>query len=363
MRRAVTLAWRGLGRVAPNPIVGCVVVRDGAIVGQGWHRRYGGPHAEVKALRQAGGGARGARLYVTLEPCSSHGKTPPCTDAIVAAGIARVVYGAADPLQSGAQVLRKASVRVTPGVLAGVCREQNPYFFRRARGERPFVMAKWAMSADGRTETPPGRSKWISCEASRRLAHHWRGAVDGLCVGVGTVLADDPLLTCRVGLRNPKRVILDTRARTPPNSRLVRSTEDAPVIVLVGPEAPGRRVEVLRKAGCRVTQVPAGDEGIDLAAALRALRKEHDVRTLMVEGGGRVLASFFRGGLVDEVRIFLAPRLLGKARHAPPASIWAMEALARTLGEARTVQHATGSDLLLVCRFARSQEKTGKPTA
>ena len=333
----------------PNPVVGALVVRSGRTVARGWHARFGGPHAEAHALEQAGRDTCEATLYVSLEPCSRQGKTPPCTQRIIDAGITHVVFGAHDDTQNGAAPLEAAGIRVTGGLMEDACRRANPYFFRAASGARPFVMAKWAMSSDGHISTPPGRSKWISCEDSRDLSHHWRAAVDAIAVGIGTVLADDPLLTCRVGLDSPPRIVFDATARTPLDSRLVLTAESTPVVIVTADDAPPDRVASLIEAGCTVLPVGRSGEGIDLHAALGRLLRDLDIRTLMVEGGSRVLKSFLSAGLVDETRVFLAPVLFGDGVTSDAPS-WTMDALALAMNDGGTVQQVSGGDLLLITR-------------
>jgi diaminohydroxyphosphoribosylaminopyrimidine deaminase/5-amino-6-(5-phosphoribosylamino)uracil reductase len=233
----------------------------------------------------------------------------------------------------------------------------NPYFFHLPCGDRPFVMAKWAMSVDGRIRTGPGAPKWISCQESRLLAHRWRSTVDAVCVGIGTVLADDPLLTCRVGLPSPKRVVFDSSARTPLASQLVRSAEATAPVLIVTATRPRSTAELdrlrsLEAAGCTILTAKSSDEGIDLPDALRLLHSECAIHTIMVEGGGRLLASVLRAGLVDETRVFVAPVALGcdPANAAPPPDAWASDAIARFLQTQDLLCHRCGSDLLLIAR-------------
>lgn len=326
MMRALELARRGEGRVEPNPMVGAVVaVRDAAgrveIVAEGWHAAFGGPHAEVVALAAAGARARGATLYVTLEPCCHQGKTPPCTDAVIAAGIGRVVIAARDPFPAvnggGIAALERAGLRVDVGLLEReAVRLTAPFRTLVAKG-RPWVIAKWAMSLDGAMATGRRDQRWISSEASRDVVHGLRGRCDAILVGIGTALADDPLLTARPpGPRAPVRIVLDSEARLPPASRLVRTARESPVLVAVGPRAPADRVAALHTAGCEVWSGPAGDRPARMAALLGDLGARRHTN-LLVEGGPRVLASFFGDRLVDEVWTFIAPRIIGHGA-APP---------------------------------------------
>lgn len=319
MRRALELARRGLGDVEPNPAVGAVVAAAGRIVGEGWHARFGGPHAEVGALAEAGPAARGATLYVTLEPCCHHGKTPPCTDAIIAAGIARVVVAAGDPHPAvaggGIARLRAAGIEVEVGLLEAEAIRLTAPFRTLVTTGRPWVIAKWATSLDGRLAGPPGADRWLSSVASRALVHELRGRVDAIVVGIGTALADDPLLTVRpdgaaVPPRRPLRVVLDRAARLPLRSRLVLTAREVPVLVAVGPDAPADRVAALRAAGCDVfvsTAETRADRFDTLLLELGARR----LTNVLVEGGAAVLAECFRAGAVDEAWAFVTPTVLG----------------------------------------------------
>src|SRR3954466_4898031 len=261
LARAIELAGRGVGQVTPNPAVGAVVARaDGEVVGEGWHERYGGPHAEVNALSAAGEAARGATMYVSLEPCCHEGKTPPCTDAILAAGVARVVVGSDDPTEKasgrGLGILRDEGVEVAvaEGELASRARLLNQAFRKHARTGRPWVLFKSAMTLDGKVATPTGDSKWISGELSRHRAHEWRASVDAVAVGVGTALTDDPQLTARIEgvTRQPRRVVFDSTARLPHDSQLVRAAPEIPLTVVVGRAAPRTSTDALEIAGADV---------------------------------------------------------------------------------------------------------------
>jgi diaminohydroxyphosphoribosylaminopyrimidine deaminase/5-amino-6-(5-phosphoribosylamino)uracil reductase len=322
MRRALDLAERGRGHVEPNPLVGAVVVRDGALVGEGWHEKFGGPHAEVNAFAASGEGARGATLYVTLEPCCHHGKTPPCTDAVLRAGVARVVAAMPDPFPrvagGGFAVLKGAGVDVEVGVCEAEARRLNaPYLTLLTHG-RPHVHAKWAMSLDGRIATRTGASQWISNEASRRIVHTLRGRMDAILIGVGTAHADDPQLTARPpGPRTATRVVLDSAARLPPTSRLARTARDVPVLLATTDAAPAERVAALEGLGVEVLRLPATEGRPDAAALLAELGRRRFTNVL-VEGGAGVLGSLADTGLIDEVHAFVAPRLLGGAGALSP---------------------------------------------
>src|SRR5262245_15622465 len=257
MARALELASRGEGYVEPNPMVGCVVVQGGEVVGEGWHQKFGGPHAEVEALRVAGARARGATMYVTLEPCCHHGKTPPCTEAIIAAGIARVVCAQRDPFEQvagqGIEALKAAGIDVDVGTLEAEAKRLNAPYLKLVTTGRPWIIAKWAMTLDGKIATRAGDSRWISGEASREIVHGLRGRMDGVMVGRGTAQRDDPLLTARPpGPRTATRIVVDSRASLSLESQLIRSVGDAPVLVTVGSDAPQENIDRLTAAGCEV---------------------------------------------------------------------------------------------------------------
>jgi diaminohydroxyphosphoribosylaminopyrimidine deaminase/5-amino-6-(5-phosphoribosylamino)uracil reductase len=316
MRRALMLAARGVGRVEPNPMVGCVLVRGGRVVGEGYHRRFGGPHAEVEAIEAAGRAARGATAFVTLEPCCHHGKTPPCTDALLAAGVKRVVAAMRDPFSRvrgrGLAVLRRAGVQVEVGLCEWEAVQLNGPYLKRERLGLPWVILKWAQSIDGKIATRTGESRWISGEASRRWVHRVRGRVDAIVVGVGTVLADDPLLDCRYGRlrRVAARVVIDPRLRTPRDAQLVRTAGDIPTILVTAPETPPARRRLFEKAGVQLLSVREGRDGLDLRAMLEELARR-GMTNMLVEGGGKTLGAFFDQGLADEAIVFISRRLIG----------------------------------------------------
>lgn len=309
MRRAIALARRGWGQVSPNPLVGAVVVRDGQVVGEGYHARYGGDHAEVMALREAGERAGGATLYVTLEPCAHHGKTPPCTEAVLRAGVRRVVAAIADPNPAaggGLRFLGERGVRVSLGVEEERVTELNAPFVHSFHSGRPWVTLKLATSLDGAIADHTRRPGWLTNERSRRAVHRLRAGVDAVAVGIGTALADDPLLTVR-GVRAPRtppvRVVFDRHARLPLRSALVRTLEQAPVVV-VAEETGSARARALAAAGVQVVVAA----GID--AALVQLRGR-GVRSLLVEGGAGLAGALLERAAVDRLIIFQAPVILG----------------------------------------------------
>ncbi len=357
MRVALALAERELGRTWPNPSVGCVIVREGRIVGRGWTRRGGRPHAETEALARAGEAARGAEAYVTLEPCNHTGHTPPCTRAFLAAGIRRVVVGCIDPDPRvdgrGIAELRAAGVEVAVGCLEAEARAQNLGLYRRIRDGRPMVALKLALTLDGRIATRRGDSRWISGERARTEAHRLRACHDAVAVGSGTALADDPELTCRLpGLEDsqPVRVVFDRRLRLSPDSTLARTVERGPVWVLTRPDADPRRRAALEARGVEVMAV----DGPFLRAAL-ALLARRGLTRLLVEGGGTLAAALLLEGVVDRLHLVHAPLVFGAEAVAAVGAL----GLDR-VGEAprfRVVEEARlGEDRLLVLEPA---EETG----
>jgi len=324
MRRALELAERGRGLTSPNPMVGAVVVRGETIVGEGFHEAAGGPHAEVAALTAAGARARGATLYVTLEPCVHDGRTPPCAPVVLAAGIDRVVAALIDPNPlvggRGLSALRAAGVEVTDGVLAADAERQNRVFLTAMRRGRPHVTLKAAMTLDGRIADVHGESKWITGPAARAAVHGLRSQSDAIVVGVGTALRDDPALTTRLDRpwpREPYRVVLDSAARTPADAKLIAAGTPARALIVTRENADPARVAALRAAGATVVTVVGRAGRVDLRGALAALAAR-EVRAVLVEGGGEVHGAFLDAGLVDRVVMFVAPRLLG-GRTATPA--------------------------------------------
>ncbi|HLA78425.1 MAG TPA: bifunctional diaminohydroxyphosphoribosylaminopyrimidine deaminase/5-amino-6-(5-phosphoribosylamino)uracil reductase RibD [Vicinamibacteria bacterium] len=314
MRRALELAVRGLGATNPNPMVGCVLVKGRRIVGEGWHRRAGGPHAEVFALRQAGARARGATAYVTLEPCSHHGRTPPCAPRLGEAGVKRVVVAIRDPNPAvsgrGLRLLRRAGLAVEVGVEAEEARRLNLRFLTAARRERPYVLLKVATTLDGRIAVASGDSKWITSPVQRRAARRLRGLHDAVAVGIGTVLADDPLLLPEPRPRRPfSRIVFDSQLRLPIGSRLVRSLGQSPVWAVTG-HAPAARRRALEAAGVTVIEVPTKKGRVSLLRALAELRRR-GIWSLMVEGGSEVLGGFLAEPAFDHLALFRAPLLLG----------------------------------------------------
>jgi diaminohydroxyphosphoribosylaminopyrimidine deaminase/5-amino-6-(5-phosphoribosylamino)uracil reductase len=360
MGRALELAAAGRGTVSPNPLVGAVIVAaDGETVGEGHHAELGGLHAETAALadaREHGRDPAGATMFVTLEPCAHEGRQPPCTEAILAAGIARVVIGCDDPSAKasgrGPGILRDGNVEVTwaEGSEAAAARLLNQPFRKHVRTGRPLVTLKSAVTLDGRTATGGGESRWISGEASRELVHRWRAEADAIAVGIGTVLADDPTLTARgVGARRqPLRVVFDSGARLPLDSRLA-TTGEAPVLVIAGPEAPAERVAGLREAGVEVVQLP-GSEVERIGPALVELGRR-EVTSLLLEGGATLAGAFRDAGQLDELRLFIAPIVLGGSSARPIVGGLGASAIEGAERALAVDSEPVGEDLLVRARM------------
>jgi diaminohydroxyphosphoribosylaminopyrimidine deaminase/5-amino-6-(5-phosphoribosylamino)uracil reductase len=318
MRMALREARKGLGRTSPNPAVGSIVVRDGKVIGRGYHKKAGTPHAEVHALRAAGEDARGATLYVTLEPCNHTGRTPPCTRAILASGIRRVVVGMIDPnplvAGAGCALLQDNGIEVRAGVLADECRELNYPFIKHITTGLPWVIMKAGCSLDGRIAAADGRSSWITCAKSRAEVHRLRDRVDAILIGAGTALADDPSLTTRLqgkAGKDPLRVVLDGKLRLAPAARMLRQQSTAPTWIFCSHQADPAKVKALEQAGAKIIRVDCGQDGyLDLLQVLQFLGAAQ-INSLLVEGGSQVHGSFLRAGLVDQVCLFLAPLFLG----------------------------------------------------
>jgi len=322
MMRAIALAKQGEGFVEPNPMVGCLIVRDGQVVGEGWHQRFGGPHAEVEALNKASEAARGATMFVTLEPCCHQGKTPPCAHAVVESGIKRVVVAQRDPFPKvdggGIRVLREAGIEVEVGVCQKEARKLNAPYLKLLETGTPWVIAKWAMTLDGKIATETGDSQWISNEASRAIVHQIRGRVDAIIVGSGTARADDPTLTARPGgPRVATRIVLDSSASLTFDSKLIHSIDTAPLLVIATREASEENIQRLTESGCEVLAC----DGESYAERIRNLLTELGQRRMtnvLVEGGANVLGAFRDADAIDEVRVFIAPKIIGGANAPGP---------------------------------------------
>lgn len=317
MQKALALAEKGRGYTSPNPMVGAVVVKNGQILGRGYHQRAGGPHAEVNAIDDAGGQANGATLYVTLEPCNHFGRTPPCTHKILEAGIRRVVVAMTDPnpgvTGGGNQALSEHGVEVTTGICEKEAHRLNEGFVTWITTGRPFVIVKCAATLDGRIATRSGHSQWVTGPAAREVVHRIRHGVDGILVGVKTAIADDPSLTTRLDGEkgsDPTRIILDTHLSLPPSAKMLRQQSEAPTWVVCGPEALEDRRSALEAAGARVIQGALQAGRIDLAPLMDQLGRE-GITSLLIEGGATVIGSALAAGIVDKIHFFYAPKILG----------------------------------------------------
>lgn len=321
MKRALRLARRGEGQVSPNPMVGAVIVKDGLIIGEGYHRRYGSPHAEINAIASARTSLAGATVYVTLEPCSHHGKTPPCVEALIRSRPARVVIGTADPnplvASRGIAALRRAGIDTVVGIAESACLDLNKIFFKFITSRIPFVTLKYAQTIDGRIASLTGHSRWISSQASRSFAHRLRRSHDAILVGAGTVLADDPDLTVRhVKGRNPIRIIADARLRIPLTARVLENQETARTIIATTAQADREMLVRLREQGIEILLLDdEREEGIDLKKLLLELGKRQ-IASLLVEGGSSIITSMLKEALADRMVIIVAPKISGRGIEA-----------------------------------------------
>ncbi|MGO9961087.1 MAG: bifunctional diaminohydroxyphosphoribosylaminopyrimidine deaminase/5-amino-6-(5-phosphoribosylamino)uracil reductase RibD [Solirubrobacteraceae bacterium] len=359
LARAIELAQQGRGHVSPNPLVGAVIADGESPVGEGFHRELGGPHAEIEAIEAAGErDLAGLTLYVSLEPCCHHGRTPPCTDAILEAGISRVVVASDDPSSHasgrGLGILRDEGIEVVlaDGDLAQRARLLNQPFRKHARTGRPWVLFKSAMTLDGKVATRSGDSKWISGPQSREVAHHWRAQCDAVVVGVGTALADDPLLTARFEgvTRQPGRVVFDSLGRLPTDAQLVRDARRAPLTVVVSRAAPRAATEALEAHGAEVIVATGENEQARVCSALDQLGSA-GVSSILLEGGPHLAGAFLDAGEVDEVRLFLAPLILGGRTARDPLEGEGVEQIADAVKALTLECDRVGEDLLISARI------------
>jgi len=359
LARAIDLAVGGLGQVSPNPLVGAVIGRQDEILGEGFHRAVGGPHAEVEAIRAADGSdLTGATLYVSLEPCCHQGRTPPCTEAIREAGIGRIVVASDDPSEHasgrGLGILRDEGIEVVvaDGELASRARLLNQPFRKHARTGRPWVLFKSAMTLDGKVATRGGDSKWISGEESRRLAHGWRAQSDAVAVGIGTALADDPQLTARIEgvTRQPRRIVFDSLARLPLGSQLVRDARKVPLTVVVSRAAPRTATDALATHGADVIVASGQHEPARVRAALDQLGAD-GIGSILLEGGPHLAGAFLDAGEVDEMRLFLAPMVLGGRTARDPLEGEGVDAIADAARALTLECERVGADLLVSARI------------
>ncbi|MHB1390200.1 MAG: bifunctional diaminohydroxyphosphoribosylaminopyrimidine deaminase/5-amino-6-(5-phosphoribosylamino)uracil reductase RibD [Thermoleophilia bacterium] len=356
MQRALNLAELARGNTSPNPIVGAVIVRDEQVLGEGYHLKAGADHAEVAAIKAAGGNVKGATIYVTLEPCCHTGRTGPCSKALIESGITKVLVASLDPSTKvngkGVAELREAGieVEVMSGTVAQRARAQNEAFRKQAVTGLPFVIFKYAMSLDGKIATSTGDSKWISGEESRAMVHAMRGEVDAICVGSGTAAIDDPMLTCRLAgqHRQPLRVVFDSKAGLALDSQLVKTTGEVPTMVFVTREADPENVDALRRAGVEVVETGARDGHVDVSEALGLLgSRQTPVQSLLLEGGPSLSASFLEAGAIDKVLAYIAPKMIGGREARTPVSGEGFRLMGDCLKLHRLTHDSIGEDVLI----------------
>jgi len=368
MRRALELASRGLGHVEPNPPVGAVIVDDNLqLLGEGYHQQFGGPHAEVHALADAGESANGATIFVTLEPCAHHGKTPPCADAVIRAGLKRVVVAMQDPAPhvdgSGIERIRQAGIEVEVGLLEPEAQRLTAPFVKRITTGQPWIIAKWAMTLDGKIASHTTHSQWISNATSRQVVHQLRGRCDAVMVGIGTALADDPRLTARPpGPRTAARIVVDSRARLPITSQLVQTARETPLLVAVLDSAPDAACAALTDAGAEVLRL-AGDDSnhVSLPALCEELGRR-EMTNILVEGGAGLLGGLHDAGLIDECQVFIAPKLVGGASAPSPLGGRGLEQIPQSGSFAHVDVEMLEGDLF-VRGWVKHDRRGGIPTA
>lgn len=353
MERALALAAKGRGTTTPNPMVGAVIVKDGRIIGEGYHIRAGEGHAEVNAFKNATEDVTGATMYVTLEPCSHYGKTPPCADKIVEKKIGRVVVGALDPnplvAGRGIEKIRNAGIPVITGILAEKSVALNEVFMKYIVTKRPFVVLKAAMSLDGKIATAEGESQWISCEASREEVHRLRHELTGIMAGIGTVQADDPMLNCRIpGGKQPIRIIVDSYLQIPENSKLVSSAKEYPLIVATVENSDAVKKERLEACGAQIVEMPADPDGhVDLNILMERLG-EMKIDSILLEGGGRLAEGALQAGIVDKVQFYIAPMLIGGENAKTPVEGRGISALSKAWHISDWKAETIGNDIKII---------------
>ena len=360
MGLAIKLAKQGCGWVNPNPMVGAVIVKDGRIIGQGYHKKYGELHAERNALSNCHTSAVGATLYVTLEPCCHHGKTPPCTEAIIESGISRVVVGSSDPnplvAGKGIAILRSHGIEVIEHVAKDECDKLNESFFYYIQNRMPYVVMKYAMTMDGKIATYTGKSQWITGEKARQRVHEDRHRYSAIMVGVGTVLADDPMLTCRLeNGRNPLRIVCDTGLRTPLQAKIITTTNIAPTLIVTAVTDPNRH-QLYLAAGCEVMVVPQKLNKVDLNSLMQRLG-EKQIDSLLLEGGGTLNWSALQSGIVNKVQAYIAPKLFGGSRKTPVEGLGVDSPMDAFLLSAPVITQL-GDDILLESEVVRCSQES-----
>ncbi len=366
MKAALRLARKGAGRVSPNPMVGAVLIKKGAVVGKGFHRYFGGPHAEVNAIADAGPAARGADLYLNLEPCCHTGKTPPCVDLIIQHGIRRVFVGMVDPNPAvrgkGIAKLKKNGIHVEAGILEKDCAQLNEAFIKYITEGLPFTIMKAAASLDGRLATRTGDSRWITSEASRKHAHRMRARVDAVMVGAGTVLADDPELTVRMGVaaqRHPARIVVDDGLRISPKHRLLSPDAPSPVIIATAEgREQSKKAGALRRCGAQIIGIPCRGKKLDLIVLFKKLAGS-GIASILLEGGGALHASALESGLVDKIMIFYAPRIIGGEKAIPMVAGCGSDTVHNAIAVHDLTAKRIGADILLQGYIRRTASLAG----
>lgn len=356
MELAIELAKKGSGLVSPNPMVGAVIVKNNEIVSQGFHRKYGELHAERDALKSCNYRAPEADLYVTLEPCCHHGKQPPCTDAIIASGIKRVIIGSSDPnplvAGKGVSILRNAGIEVIENYMKDECDELNKDFFHFIKTGMPYVIMKYAMTLDGKIATYSGESKWITGEEARKNVHEDRRRYSAIMVGIGTVLKDNPMLTCRTDEAiNPVRVICDTNLRIPMDSNIVKTSKDIATIIATSSDDT-RKISSLEASGCTILKLPKADEHIDLKSLMKQLG-EMKISSLILEGGGRLNWSAIDAGIVCKVQAYIAPKLFGGISSPSPIGGQGIKLPADTMKLTTPIIRTFGNDIMVECEVIK----------
>lgn len=360
MNLALTLAEKGRGSVAPNPMVGAIIVKNDRVIGEGYHEKYGQPHAEVNAFDSATENAQDATIYVTLEPCSHYGKTPPCADLIIQKKVKRVVVGALDPnpLVSGRGIakIKAAGIEVISGVLAEESRQLNEVFMKFITEKKPFVVLKTAMSLDGKIATPTGESKWISGEESREKVHQERAYLTGIMVGINTVLKDNPRLTARVpGAKNPIRIVVDSQLRIPLDMNIVHQQKEAPTIILTTKKAAPEKVSLLTERGITVLIVADHKGRVDLREGMAKLG-ERNIDSILLEGGSELNYSSLEAGIVDKVQVYIAPKIIGGTTSPTPVGGKGMDSLSNAFPVERMKTKMIGEDVFIEGYIKREVE-------
>lgn len=364
MRIALSLAARGVGSVNPNPLVGAVIVHNGSIIGKGRHEQFGGPHAEINAILSADGLIKGATMYVTLEPCSHYGKTPPCADALIKGQIARVFIAMTDPnplvAGKGIEKLRKNGIEVIIGLLEDEAKELNRVFIKYIETRKPYVVLKAAMSLDGKIATSSGHSKWISCEKSRQYVHTLRNELKGIMVGINTIIKDDPELTTRLNSRkrrNPVRIVVDSSGQIPLSAKVLQKPDENPCIIATTARIPEQKRALLEESGHKVLIIPEVNQQVYLNALMDELGKL-EIDGILLEGGGTLNESALKSGIVDEVQFIIAPLLLGGSKAISPVEGLGFDTIDQGIQLGKLTTKRIGNDVLVIGKVNANKVQT-----